>query len=936
MKRSKFVIFDGHALLHRGYHAIPYLTNKEGLPTNGVYGFVQMMLNALRELKPDYVAVAWDMPGKTFRHDKYEHYKATRKELDPELASQIPLAEELVEAFNIPLIGVEGYEADDVIGTLADKYQNTHDVIIVTGDMDELQLVGPHTKIYTLRKGFSDTVIYDEAAVADKYGVSPQEFVVYKALKGDSSDNIPGVAGIGDKTAQQLVSEYHSLDKMYQNLDRIKESTARKLEAGRDLAYMSEDLATIERSVPVKFDLKKALTHDYDRQKVFDLFHRLDFKSLLGRLPVSKTTDSKQMQDEQASEAAHRKHLAKATYHSVTTEQQLTDLVAKLAKQKVFAFDTETTSEDPIDARLVGMSFSMKDGEAYYIPLTHIKADEHVKQAKSGQTSLLMPSAEDMELAAGQLSVATVLDTLKPVLEDPKIGKVGHNIKYDYVVLLEHDIRLGPIAFDTMVAAFLLNPIGRAQSLSALAYAELGISMIDIEELIGKKGRGQLCFDCVPVDEATQYAAEDADITWRLYTKLSQQLSVEPEGSKKLVQLAQDAEWPLIPVLGDMEYAGIKLDTDFLAKLSKQYDTKIDLVQKKIWKLSGGQFNISSPAQLQEILFGTLKIDTAGLKKTKTGISTAASELDKLRGRHPIIDLLYEYRELTKLKSTYIDALPLLVKQDGRIHTSFNQTIAQTGRLSSINPNLQNIPIRTELGREIRQAFVADEGKTLVSADFSQIELRLAAELSHDQPMIEDFKSGTDIHTLTAAEMFDIKPSEVSSEQRRAAKTINFGVLYGMSPHGLSVAAGLDYTQAKDFIDRYFNLRKGLADYIEKLKVQAKAQGYTETMFGRRRPCPDINSSNFAVRAAAERAAVNMPMQGTQADLIKLAMVRIAPILPEGADMLLQIHDELIVECNQADAGKVAQLMQKEMEGIAKLKVPIVVDTSIGQNWGEL
>lgn len=938
-KRSKFVIFDGHALLHRGFHAIPYLTNKEGTPTNGVYGFVQMMLNALRELKPEYVAVAWDMPGKTFRHDKYEAYKATRKETDPDLVAQFDTTRELVAAFNIPLIGVEGYEADDVIGTLVEQYQAKHDVVVVTGDMDELQLVSPTTKIYTLRKGFSDTVIYDEAAVMDKYGVSPQEFIVYKALKGDSSDNIPGVAGIGDKTATELVSTYHSLDNMYKNLDQIKPAVARKLEVGRELAYMSEDLATIERNVPIEFDLKNAVIHDYDKQKVFDLFHKLEFKSLLNRLPAHMVGDSKFVAEDPTiqEKTFNRKHLDTSLYHGVTSESELDSLVDLLSKQKIIAFDTETTSEDPIDARLVGMSFAVKEGEAYYIPLTHVKADNLVKATKAKQTSLLEREDGDFELAEGQLSVATVIEKLKPVLESPKIGKVGHNIKYDYVVMREHDITLAPIVFDTMVAAYLVNPNGRAQGLSQLAYSELGISMIDIEELIGKKGRGQLCFDCVPVADAIKYAAEDADITLRLYNKLVQQITTEPTGSKMLAKLADVAEWPLIPVLGEMELAGIRLDTDFLAKLSIQYDKQIDAVQQKIWKYAGGQFNISSPAQVQEILFGTLKIDSSGLKKTKTGISTAASELDKLRGKHPVVDLMYEYRELTKLKSTYIDALPLLVKDDGRLHTSFNQTIAQTGRLSSTNPNLQNIPIRTELGREIRQAFVAEPGKVLVSADYSQIELRLAAELSGDKPMIEDFKSGTDIHTLTAAEMFEVEPDKVTSEQRRAAKTINFGVLYGMNPHGLSVATGFDYAQAKEFIDRYFELRDGVAAYIAKLKKQAHDQQYTETYYGRRRPCPDVRSSNFAIRAAAERAAVNMPLQGTAADMMKLAMVAIAPKLPEGAKLLLQIHDELIVECDIKLAKQVSELMVAEMKAVApKFSVPIEVDTEVATNWGEL
>jgi DNA polymerase-1 len=543
---------------------------------------------------------------------------------------------------------------------------------------------------------------------------------------------------------------------------------------------------------------------------------------------------------------------------------------------------------------------------------------------------------ENLELDPNQLSREIVLKELKPVLENAKIGKIGHNLKYDYQIFASNGVCMENIVFDTMVAAFLINPIGRAQTLSELAYSELGISMIDIEELIGKKGKNQASFNEVEISIASQYAAEDADIAWRLYKKLALALKAEPTGTPKLSKMAQQLEWPLIEVLGDMELAGVTLDVGYLKKLAEEFNTKLDKIKSAIYKHAGKHFNISSTQQLKVILFDELKIDTTGLKKIKTGVSTAASELEKLKGKHPIIDELFEYRELTKLMSTYVDALPDYVASDGKIHTSYNQTIAQTGRLNSTNPNLQNIPVRTIEGKRIRKAFVVNKGNTFVSADYSQIELRLAADLANDKPMIKAFKEGMDIHTLTSSEMFGIKPSEITPEQRYAAKAINFGVLYGMNTHGLAVATGFSYEQAKDFIDRYFELRKGVADYIASVRKMAHDKGYTETIFGRRRPCPDVRSSNFIVRSAAERAAVNMPLQGTAADMMKLAMIRIHKKLPSDANLILQIHDELVVECPKALAKEVAKIMKAEMVGVHKFKVPIEVDISFGENWGEL
>jgi DNA polymerase-1 len=909
-KRKKLVIFDGHALVHRGYHAIPYLSTKDGTPTNAVYGFTMMMLLALRELKPDYVAVAWDAPGKTFRHDDFKDYKATRKKADQELYDQLPITKEVISAFNIPLLEHSGFEADDIIGSLSKQYEDKVDVVIVTGDMDELQLVSDKTTVFTMRKGFSDTFIYDEKAVHDKYGVTPEEFIVYKALKGDTSDNIPGVSGVGDKTATDLVSKYQTLDNIYKHLDDLKPAVRNKMEAGKDSAYLSEKLSTIKRDMKLDFDLKDSVIHEYDRKKVYDLFHKLEFRTLLSKLPAEKITDEQtelsQESEQKIATNYNRTHLKSVKYHLITNLAELKDLSKKLKAQKLISFDTETDSVDEVEANLVGASFSFREGEAYYVPLAHDELTE--------------------------IGHEEFIDVIGPILTDKSIGKVGHNIKYDYVVMKQFGIDVTPIAFDTMVAAFLISPIGRAQTLSQLAYEELGISMIDIEELIGKKGKNQLTFNKIAIKEAGQYAAEDADITLRLYNKLKSELDKIGE----LTKLAKQMEWPLIEVLGDMEYKGVELDVEFLNKLSDKYSTIIEGLQTKIWKIAGGQFNISSPAQLQKILFEKLKIDSTGLKKTKTGISTAASELEKLRGKHEIVDMMFEYRELTKLTTTYVDALPKLVKPDGRIHTSYNQTIAQTGRLSSTNPNLQNIPTRTEAGREIRKAFVAPKGRVFISADYSQIELRLAAALAKDEPMIKAFKSGADIHTATAAEMFGVKQSEVTKDQRYGAKTINFGVLYGMNPHGLSVATGFDYDKAREFIDRYFSLRKGVADYIASVKKFAHDNNYTETIFGRRRPCPDVRSSNFIIRAAAERAAVNMPLQGTAADMMKIAMINIHKKLPKDADLILQIHDELIVECSQEDAKKVGKIVKDEMEKVHKFDVPIEVEVHHGTSWGSL
>lgn len=913
-KKQKLILVDGHALIHRAFHALPPLTTKQGELVNAVYGFTTIFLKALRELKPEYIAVTFDKGRKTFRNKIYPEYKAQRKSAPPELYEQIPKIKKILKLFKVPIYELDDYEADDLIGTISNLKEVNKpkiETIIVSGDLDLLQLVDKNTKVYTLKRGLSDIVIYDEKNVKQRYdGLAPNQLIDYRALKGDPSDNIPGVAGVGEKTAISLLNEFKTLDNLYKNIDspKIKDSVRQKLIKDKAKAYLSQKLATIVYNAPIKFKLKDAKVQDFDKQGLINLFQEYQFRSLLNKLPSSASESIAIIKKGQIKSTASKPSI---NYQTIQTNKEFNEFLKQLKNQKIFAFDTESTGLDPLKDQLLGISFSWQKGQAYYLPIAEIKGEGLFEEIKLNQSWL---------------------KKLQPIFADKQIAKIGHNLKFDAEIMINHGLQVANLYFDTMVASYLLNPGTRGHSLDTLAFTELGHQMISFSDLTNNK---KLPITQVPLPKLAEYSCEDADFTWRLYEILSKKLK-----SEKFIKLFEEIEMPLIPTLITMEQNGVKINDKFLKSLAQKIKKKINQVSKKIYKLAGTEFNISSPLQLKKILFDELQISTKGIGKTKTGFSTAAGELEKLKDRHEIIDFISEYRMLTKLNSTYVEALPKLIKpKTKRVHTSFNQTITATGRLSSSNPNLQNIPIKTELGREVRKAFIAEKGYQLVAADYSQIELRIVASLASDQNMIKAFKQGQDIHTLTAAKIHGIKPAKVDKELRRSAKEINFGIMYGMGARGVSQRTGIPLEEAKDFIDKYFKAFPAIKKYIQKIKNQAYDKGYVETFFGRKRYLPDIHSGVPHIAAAAQRMAINMPIQGTAADLIKMAMIKIYDKLPEISSktkMILQVHDELVFEVPVKETKKVADFVKKEMENIYKFKCPLKVDVATGDNWGEL
>jgi len=886
---KRFFLIDGSSYIFRAFFAIRGLSTAKGLPTNAAFGFTSMLLKVLRDHKPDGVAVVFDAKGPTFRTKLYSDYKANRPSMPDELAAQIPYIKKIVEGFRIPALEKEGYEADDLIGTIAKKAeQDGLEVVIVSGDKDLLQLVSDRvTALDTMKdshKGLRE--------VKERFGVPPERLPDIMGLSGDSIDNIPGVRGIGEKTAVELIKRFGSLDALLQRLEglnekELKKKTKEKILQQRDQALLSRDLATIDTHVPLEIRWNDFLLSPPDEESLRAVFKELEFHKFLQDLFPHKS-------------------ISYEAYHLITTEEELDQLIASLKDAHVFSVDLETTSLDPINAKVVGLSFSHRPHEAYYCPVAH-----------------------DYPGVPLQLAPSMVLEQLKPLLEDSQKGKYGQNIKYDYLVLRRHGLNMAGIACDTMVASYLLNPTKRSHSLENIAQEYLEHQIITYKE-VTEKGQG---FQKVDLQQAMKYSCEDADVTFLLAELLMRKL--EEEGLKNLFL---QIELPLVEVLAEMELWGVKINPDLLLELSKELETRLWNLEKRVFDLVGEEFNINSTQQLGRILFEKLKLPV--IKKTKTGYSTDVEVLEELAKEYELPRTILEYRSFTKLKSTYVDALPKLIDPStGRVHTSYNQTVTATGRLSSSDPNLQNIPIRTEEGRRIREAFVPEDGWWMISADYSQIELRILAHLSKDTTLIKTFQAGEDIHTRTASEILGIPQKDVTPQMRREAKVINFGIIYGMSPYGLAKELEVEPKVAAEYIEEYFRRYQGVKSYIDETLKEAKKKGYVTTLYNRRRYLPEINSSNRTARQFAERTAINTPIQGTAADLIKIAMIRIYRRIRDGglrAKMLMQVHDELVLEVPDDECENAERMVKEEMEGVLDMSVPLTVSVERARNWGQI
>lgn len=886
-ERLKLYLIDGNSYVYRAYHAIKGLTNSKGLPTGAIYGFTNMLLKVVREKKPDYIAIAFDSPAPTERHRLFEAYKAQRPSTPNELINQIPYIKRIVDAFRIPVLEIEGYEADDILATLAKKGEGRGlSVTIVTGDKDIFQIVGRNIRTYDTMKD----KVYEEKDVLDKFGVGPDKVVEVMGLMGDAIDNIPGVPGIGEKTAVELIKEFGSIENLLRNLEKVKKPKLREaLKINEEIARLSHNLATIHSDLPIDIDLKELSITKPDNETLLRLFRELEFSSLLKTLTPHADLD-------------------KSEYSNITSEDEFLKLLERMKEKGEFSIDIESTGKDPMIAEIVGISISTEPNSACYIPLSHIYPD-----------------------APHQLKKEYVLEKLKPILEDETLRKIGQNIKYEVVILRNHCIDLKGISFDTMIASYLLNPVKPAHNLENIALEYLDYKILTYEEVVGK-GKKQIGFENVPLDMATKYSCEDSDITLRLKRVLSTLID-----NKGLMKLFYDVEMPLLKVLADIEMNGFKIDREILSEMSKELEGQLNTIIERIYFLAGEEFNINSPKQLSEILFRKLGLKPT--KRTKTGYSTNVEVLEELSFQHELPREILEYRNLFKIKSTYLDTLPDLINpKTGRIHTSLNQTVTATGRLSSSEPNLQNIPIRGELGKRIREAFIAEKGNALLSADYSQIELRILAHLAQDEILVGAFKGGEDIHTRTATEIFDLPPESITPDMRRQAKTVNFGIIYGISPYGLSVELRIPFEKAKELIERYFERHKGVKDFIERNLKEAEEKGYVKTILCRQRHIPELMSQNSNVRQLGERLAINTPIQGSAADLIKLAMVNISKRfhgMNSNARMILQIHDELVFESPEEEIEQIKKVVKEEMEGVIEFSVPIKVDIGVGKNWSE-
>ena len=895
-KKPPLVLVDGSSYLFRAFHALPPLTNSKGQPTGAVYGVINMLNKLVDEYKPEHIAVVFDAKGKTFRNDMYDEYKANRPPMPDDLRSQIAPLHELVEALGYPMIIVPGVEADDVIGTYARAATAQKvDTLISTGDKDLAQLVNPHvTLINTM-----NNVLMDEAGVLDKFDVPPAAIIDYLALMGDTSDNIPGVPKVGPKTAAKWLKQYETLDNLVAHADEIKGKVGESLRENLDQLPLSKELTTIKCDVELELGIEDLAMREPQKDKLQQMYTEMEFKTWLSNLSA----------DDAETGAAPETPKPEANYETVLDKKSFTGWLEKLGKADSFAFDTETTSLDYMKARVVGVSFAVEEGEAAYVPFAHEYLD-----------------------APEQLSEQEVLGALKPLLEDENKNKIGQNLKYDAHVLRNHDIELKGIAEDSMLESYVLDSTKR-HGMDDLALRLLGHNTIHFEDIAGK-GKKQLTFDQIDLEQAGPYAAEDADITLQIHKKLSDELAAQPS----LKKVYEEIELPLLNVLLKIERNGVLVDVPMLEKQSIQLAARMKELEQQAYDEAGETFNLASPKQLSTILFEKLEIPSR--KKTKTGqYSTAEEVLQELAEDYALPKIILEHRSVSKLKSTYTDKLPLQVNEDtGRVHTSYNQTVAATGRLSSTDPNLQNIPIRSEEGRRIRQAFVAPQGYKMLAADYSQVELRIMAHLSEDETLLKAFAEGIDVHRATAAEVFAVPLDEVEAEQRRAAKAINFGLIYGMSAFGLAKQLNIGRYEAQDYINVYFERYPGVKAYMDETRKLAHDRGYVETVFGRRLYLPEINSRNGQRRQYAERTAINAPMQGTAADIIKRAMISVDKALSQSkadAKVVMQVHDELVVEVMAKDVEAVADLLRIEMEQAATLKVPLIVDIGIGDNWDE-
>lgn len=928
MNNNKLFLLDAYALIYRAYYAFirnPRI-NSKGQNTSAVFGFVNTLEEILRKENPTHIAVVFDSPLPSFRHIKYEEYKAQREPTPEDIKASIPIIKEILQTYNIPILEIPGYEADDVIGTIAKKMATQKvNIYMMTPDKDYVQLVDDHIFIYKPRYGNNDFDILDKEKVLEKYSLShPMQMIDMLALMGDTSDNIPGCPGIGPKTAQKLLKEFGSVENILNNTDKLKGAIKNKIEENKDRILFSKFLATIKTDVPIEVKIEDFKRKEIDEEALKRIFEELEFRSLLTRVlknesqkngtkkPVqgmlfeNETTkfENNTTEPHSLSENTPSIHSTQHTYRMVKEEKKLIELCNKICSQKSVCFDTETTGVNPLLSELVGLSFAYKEGEAYYVPID-----------------------DDREKAQQKV------DIFRPFFEDEKIEKVGQNIKYDILELRNYDIQVKGKLFDTMIAHYLINPeIPHGMDYMAKMY--LNYTTIHIDELIGPKGKNQKNMRDIDQETVCKYAAEDADITLKLKNILEKELR-----ENKLEQLFNEIESPLIYVLADMEWTGVRLDLEALEQLAEEYRKEMNQIEKEIIEMAGIEFNINSPKQIGEILFDKMKI-IDNPKKTKTGqYSTSENELEKLRSKHPIIEKILEQRSLKKLLSTYIEAFPQLINpKTGKIHTSFNQTATATGRLSSSNPNLQNIPIRNERGKEIRKVFIPDEGCTFLSADYSQIELRIMAHLSKDKNMIEAFNKGQDIHAATASKIFKIPLEEVTPDMRRKAKTANFGIIYGITPYGLSQRLGISRSDAKKLIEEYFTTFSGVKRYMDESIAKAREQGYVETIFGRKRFLPDINSQNAVVRGYAERNAINTPIQGSAADIIKVAMNKIYKRLSDGgykSKMILQVHDELDFNVHMNELDEVKNIVVYEMENAYPLVVPLKTDCNHGANWLE-